>query len=1208
MSRLQRISVMKRSRAAGAENSHLKTAVLSLLAVCLFNAPTRGAYCDAWGNNYGYERISRVQVGDIDNATGGSNYTDYTNLSTTMEIGTGYQIIVTNYYPYDQYDYCGVWVDWNQDEDFDDAAETISVSPDQTTPGGGVITFAGTITPPAGAALGSTRMRVRILWKEAINPCGSTSYGEVEDYTITVLTSDNGIIRGRKFNDLDEDGNLDAGEPGIGGWEIYLDTNGNRQWDMGEPKSVTNGNGDYEFTGLAPGLYAVDEVHQAGWHQTHPGDEGRYTETIETDSILTDRDFGNRQISGTLISLQAIEDTYANSANPDTNYGSGNAITSGMSSGSIYRAFIKFDLSSIPPGQVVIGAKLRLENSFISIPAPQLDVFRASDRWDESTVTWNKQPGNASAPPIPINRSLVSGDETFWDVTEDVDTDYAVDGFYSVRIISSDEGLQQRASFWSKDLGWPPSAPTLEVEYEPIFGGGTGEPDDPYQIWTGEQFNAIGLYPSRWSKHYKLMADISLAEHTGNSYNRIGVSAPPTGSPFGGVFDGNFHRISDFSYFATSSHEDNYIGLFGYVYDATIRNLKVISPDIYTKYYSQSYVGPVAGYVDSANIAGCSVIGGSVDGQNYVGGLVELCKASFIASCSSSASVSGAYKVGGLVGGASTYAGFPNIADCYASGPVTGTDCVAGFIGDSSSTAIVNCYSTGPVNGTTNVGGFSGYHDPNWFPIRDHVVNCFWDVASSNTPNSPAATGLDTTAMQDVNTYLAVGWDFVGELANGGSDDWAMPPGGGYPVLWHELTPMPPLPTFAGGSGTVGNPYLIATADQLNSVGHNSRLMDKHFKLAADLDLEGSKYYVIAPRPYEFTGTFDGNDHAISNIQPDPLLNLSYFGFVCSITGAGASIRNLTLIDPNVVSVWGWGVGSLAGLSDGGSIINCHAVNANVQGLTAIGGLVGANIWYGKISGCSVTGNVSESLIFGPILGSSVAGLVGENSFWSEIEGSFTKCNVSGDDCVAGLVGTNVIYSTVTNCYSSGNVTGTTDYIGGLIGRNQGGTETNYCYSSCVVEGPEGTDAVGALVGRMGTGTSEKYTACFWDSQINGTLPGIGNATDPNVIGESTANMKTQSTFTNAGWDFVAETANGTEDIWDICEHTNYPKLAWQSMWGDLLCPDGVDLGDYSFFAERWLNSNCAASNDCDGTDLDLSGAVGWGDFRIFCQHWLEGF
>ena len=102
-----------------------------------------------------------MQVGAIDNPTGGSSYTDYTHLSTAMQTETGYPITVTNGYPYDEYDRCGVWVDWNQDEIFDDAEETISISPGQTQPGGGVVTFVGTITPAAEAALGSTRMRVQ---------------------------------------------------------------------------------------------------------------------------------------------------------------------------------------------------------------------------------------------------------------------------------------------------------------------------------------------------------------------------------------------------------------------------------------------------------------------------------------------------------------------------------------------------------------------------------------------------------------------------------------------------------------------------------------------------------------------------------------------------------------------------------------------------------------------------------------------------------------------------------------------------------------------------------------------------------------------------------------------------------------------------------------------------------------------------------------
>ncbi|MCD4818101.1 MAG: hypothetical protein K8S23_05380, partial [Candidatus Cloacimonetes bacterium] len=136
------------------------------------------AYCAASGGNDEY--ISRVQVGSIDNTSTAGNYVDYTSQSTDMTIGTGYPITITNGNPYSS-DQCGIWVDWNQDDDFSDANESISIS---NNPGNGPYT--ATITPPAGAVPGSTRMRVRITYTGAVDPCGTTQYGEVEDYTINI--------------------------------------------------------------------------------------------------------------------------------------------------------------------------------------------------------------------------------------------------------------------------------------------------------------------------------------------------------------------------------------------------------------------------------------------------------------------------------------------------------------------------------------------------------------------------------------------------------------------------------------------------------------------------------------------------------------------------------------------------------------------------------------------------------------------------------------------------------------------------------------------------------------------------------------------------------------------------------------------------------------------------------------------------------------
>lgn len=88
-----------------------------------------------------------------------------------------------------------------------------------------------------------------------------------------------GTITGIKYEDCNGNGEQDidgedrvseqAGacqETGLAGWTIYLDLNQNGLWDD-EPKTVTDGNGAYSFTGLLAGNYSVREVQQEGWQQ-----------------------------------------------------------------------------------------------------------------------------------------------------------------------------------------------------------------------------------------------------------------------------------------------------------------------------------------------------------------------------------------------------------------------------------------------------------------------------------------------------------------------------------------------------------------------------------------------------------------------------------------------------------------------------------------------------------------------------------------------------------------------------------------------------------------------------------------------------------------------------------------------------------------------------------------------------------------------------
>jgi hypothetical protein len=140
-------------------------------------------YCDA-GATICDEYIANVQMGNINNATDctAGGYNDYTSISADVYVGTPSPITISNGPDTYTGDQCGIWVDWNHDGDFNDANETIAVT---GTPGEGPYT--ALINAPVDAFIGTTTMRVRIMFTGTLSACGTTTYGEVEDYSINVF-------------------------------------------------------------------------------------------------------------------------------------------------------------------------------------------------------------------------------------------------------------------------------------------------------------------------------------------------------------------------------------------------------------------------------------------------------------------------------------------------------------------------------------------------------------------------------------------------------------------------------------------------------------------------------------------------------------------------------------------------------------------------------------------------------------------------------------------------------------------------------------------------------------------------------------------------------------------------------------------------------------------------------------------------------------
>ncbi len=393
---------------------------------------------------------------------------------------------------------------------------------------------------------------------------------------------------------------------------------------------------------------------------------------------------------------------------------------------------------------------------------------------------------------------------------------------------------------------------------------------------------------------------------------------------------------------------------------------------------------------------------------------------------------------------------------------------------------------------------------------------------------------------------------------------------------------------YGGGTGEPNNPYLIYTAEQMNTIGAEPNDSDKHFKLMADIDLggfTGTDFNIIGVGGYSFKGAFDGNGHTISNFSYTSS-NRHSIGLFRQISGQNAQIKDLGLVAPNIDVDAGSHVGSLVGQVSSGTITNCYVEGGSVSGEEFVGGLVGWN--HGNLNNCYSTcsvagkddvgglvgyndtaiincsaggevfgrdyvgglagrndGTIKNSSATGSVTGESrssigrenrnIGGLIGDNS------GPLICCSatgdVSGDTQVGGLAGKNS--DSIINSYATGSVAGF-EYIGGLVGYNTDSIIN--CYATGNVSG---TTYVGGLVGYKGFAAT--VLTSFWDIQTSGQLISEGG------ISRSTAEMQTADTFLFAGWDFVDETTNGTEDIWWILEGQDYPRLWWEPTDNELL-------------------------------------------------------
>ncbi|NLD51150.1 MAG: hypothetical protein GX660_28780, partial [Clostridiaceae bacterium] len=280
-----------------------------------------------------------------------------------------------------------------------------------------------------------------------------------------------------------------------------------------------------------------------------------------------------------------------------------------------------------------------------------------------------------------------------------------------------------------------------------------------------------------------------------------------------------------------------------------------------------------------------------------------------------------------------------------------------------------------------------------------------------------------------------------------------------YSVDTYKVT-IKPITSFEGGTGTLEDPYLISTANQLSYIRYST---DKHFKLINNIDLSvyssGAGWDPIDA----LYGSLDGQRYTISSL----------------------TIKRLTEDDTGLFSY----------IQKNGLVKNTNLINAAISAKITSGIIAGDN--YGSIENCYVEGSINGDV--------NIGGIAGIN--FGIISGSIFSGTVTGTSYrVGGIVGYNL--AIIIDSFASGTISGSS-YVGGITGRNDRNDSPLYIsnsYSLCAVFGGEYT---GGLIGE--NNLNEVFSS-YWNTETSAMTTSSGGE------GKTIPEMHLRSTY--VGWDF----------------------------------------------------------------------------------------
>ncbi|WP_299675742.1 GEVED domain-containing protein [uncultured Tenacibaculum sp.] len=163
------------------------------------------SYCDSRGKKSTYEWIDKVEIGSISNYSNSNNgYADYTSLETDLIRGEVTPIVVSaGFLNFSYTEFWSIWIDFNQDGSFDDDEKVVCGS---SSSGENLFDM---VYIPSSALLGKTRMRVSMKYKTMQSACEFFTEGEVEDYTINIIDSNEANIEEADITGASEIGEVE---------------------------------------------------------------------------------------------------------------------------------------------------------------------------------------------------------------------------------------------------------------------------------------------------------------------------------------------------------------------------------------------------------------------------------------------------------------------------------------------------------------------------------------------------------------------------------------------------------------------------------------------------------------------------------------------------------------------------------------------------------------------------------------------------------------------------------------------------------------------------------------------------------------------------------------------------------------------------------------------------------------------------------------